>query len=341
MQGCLLLGAVGDAFGYVIEFDSLSVILRRFEGPLPFARRDLWADETGRHIVSDDTQMTLFTAEACAVALDRLPCDLTKIIPSESRLAYFDWYHTQTGKWHEEKDGKLVSFPELFAERAPGMTCLTALRDGGFGSVAQPINDSKGCGGVMRVAPIAFVPGLDDNEAWTVACEVAAITHGHVLGWASAGALVHILRSVLVGQSVADAARQAIAFMRGRSDCGAMPDVLEGALRFAGLSKITPEEIEMLGGGWVGEECLAIAIAAAVLDMPVHLQLEAAANHSGDSDSTASVAGQLLGALHGRAALNAQFGLQQAFIDLDVARPMQATLDRFGRAIRNSAQPPI
>lgn len=62
----------------------------------------------------------------------------------------------------------------------------------------------------------------------------------------------------------------------------------------------TPEQVEGLGGGWVGEEALAIAVACAVggLDRPVETML-AAVNHSGDSDSTGAIAGNILGAARG------------------------------------------
>jgi ADP-ribosylglycohydrolase len=60
VRGCLLGGAVGDALGVPIEFDSLQEIRRRFgpEGLCDYA----WAHGR-RGAISDDTQMTLFTAE--------------------------------------------------------------------------------------------------------------------------------------------------------------------------------------------------------------------------------------------------------------------------------------
>jgi ADP-ribosylglycohydrolase len=58
--GCLLGGAVGDAFGYEVEFDSLAVIRARYgdQGIQEPVLHD------GRLVVSDDTQMTLFTLES-------------------------------------------------------------------------------------------------------------------------------------------------------------------------------------------------------------------------------------------------------------------------------------
>ena len=58
--GCLLGGAVGDALGYAVEFSSLPAIRERFG---PDGIREPVLDEEGKAVVSDDTQMTLFTGE--------------------------------------------------------------------------------------------------------------------------------------------------------------------------------------------------------------------------------------------------------------------------------------
>lgn len=60
----------------------------------------------------------------------------------------------------------------------------------------KPINSSKGCGGVMRVAPVGlYLPKhvRDIKDIDMVGAEVAAITHGHPLGYIPAAAFVHII----------------------------------------------------------------------------------------------------------------------------------------------------
>jgi ADP-ribosyl-[dinitrogen reductase] hydrolase len=54
-----------------------------------------------------------------------------------------------------------------------------------------------------------------------------------------------------------------------------------------------------LGGGWVGEEALAIAVTCAIGAPDFHDGVLAAVNHAGDSDSTGTIAGNLLGAIGG------------------------------------------
>ncbi len=44
----------------------------------------------------------------------------------------------------------------MHASRAPGNTCLSALLSREIGTIEKPINNSKGCGAVMRVAPVAL-----------------------------------------------------------------------------------------------------------------------------------------------------------------------------------------
>ncbi len=69
--------------------------------------------------------------------------------------------------------------------------------------------------------------------------------------------------------------------------------------------RLTPEQARSLGGGWVAEEALAIGLCAALVADDVRHGLLLAVNHSGDADSTGSIAGNLLGAAHGVGAIPA------------------------------------
>jgi ADP-ribosylglycohydrolase len=63
--------------------------------------------------------------------------------------------------------------------------------------------------------------------------------------------------------------------------------------------ELVPEDIEAFGGGWVAEEALAIAVFVALCANSFEEGVLAAVNHSGDSDSTGAIAGNLLGAMYG------------------------------------------
>ncbi len=41
----------------------------------------------------------------------------------------------------------------------------------------KPLNGSKGCGGVMRAAPVGLLP-RSYGDPFSTGCEIAAITHG-------------------------------------------------------------------------------------------------------------------------------------------------------------------
>jgi ADP-ribosylglycohydrolase len=70
----------------------------------------------------------------------------------------------------------------------------------------------------------------------------------------------------------------------------------------------SPETIGRIGGGWVGEEALAIALYCALSaqgDFARGVLL--AVNHSGDSDSTGAITGNLLGLMLGNNAIPARW----------------------------------
>jgi len=71
---------------------------------------------------------------------------------------------------------------------------------------------------------------------------------------------------------------------------------LQNARHLASRGRPTGEDLETLGGGWTGEDALAIAVCAALsaTDLPDGLLL--AVSHSGDSDSTGALSWNLLGA---------------------------------------------
>lgn len=312
VTACLLGGALGDALGAGIEFASLAQIRDRYgpdgvSGLVPAYGR--------RGAITDDTQMTLFTVEGLIRASVR---DRSKGIchyPTVVRHAYMRWLHTQGHRWpppgppdvdSDAPDGWLVGVADLHHRRAPGNTCLSALERGGLGEIDRPLNHSKGCGGVMRAAPAGFLR-LPAEERFRLGCEVAALTHGHPSGYLPAGYLAAAVGALVDGAALRDALDTAEAILAGWAGHEETLDAVRAGRRLGERGLPGPEDLERLGGGWVGEEALAVALACAVGAAGFRDGVLAAVNHSGDSDSTGAIAGHLLGALNGMGQLPADW----------------------------------
>ena len=317
-SGCLLAGAVGDALGVPVEFLDIAEIRAKYG---PEGIRTFSESPSGIGTVSDDTQMTLFTAEGLLREYNRSRKNGSRpdFVGSVYR-AYLGWLHTQgeVSKdpcFHECLDWNLLKVPELNHRRGPGSTCLSSLISGRMGTVESPLNTSKGCGGVMRVSPVGLfcraLPGtMDDRErgamAFDLGCDLAAITHGHPLGYLPAGYLATVLFSLASGRGLEDALSEAMMLLieRPEYEKSTLAGMIGQALRSSVRAEPVPETVELLGGGWVADEALSIAVyCAAVAKDDLSLGLRLAVNHSGDSDSTGSITGNILGTLLGRKAI--------------------------------------
>lgn len=315
-RGCLLAGAVGDALGAPIEMMSLSEIRKQFgEGGLT----TLAPAYGGIGMITDDTQMSLFTAEgllrAQARQNDRGLCNPQWII----KRAYFRWLMTQGVEAPEDEmpvkpeSSWLFNVPELHARRLPGTTCLTSLQrpQGKFKEdslVAK--NNSKGCGGVMRVAPVGlFLAGPGSiphgnhanyvRQDFSFAGKISLLTHGHPLSTLSSGAMASLVHLLVWEKSLPEAI-SIVKELLGESDDGMVIwRLLVQASDLAASKLSSAEAIKKLGEGWVAEEALAIAVYACLRGSTLEEALLIAVNHDGDSDSTGSIAGNLMGAWHG------------------------------------------
>lgn len=325
VKGCLIGGAAGDALGYPIEFMSYEKILSRYgdNGLTEY----LLDPESGKALISDDTQMTLFTANGLLVGQTR---SLTRGIAGKPRsyvyLAYLDWLRTQRGSNTEASNiCWLVDVPELWNCRAPGATCLDALSAGEQGSVEHRINHSKGCGGVMRVAPVGlFFRDYKDDSTDMEGAEVAALTHSHSLGFMPAALMTHIImhaadpdNKMTLRDIVLDG-RQAVArLFSERKHLGVFLDLVDKAIELASSTEPDEENISYIGDGWCGDEALCIAIYCALkYQNDFSKAIIAAVNHGGDSDSTGALTGNILGAWLGFDAIEEKWKTDLELVDV-------------------------
>lgn len=322
-QGCLIGGAAGDALGYEVEFDRLKAIRKQFGTP----GITEYVLHNGKARISDDTQMTLFTAEGLLSAKETTLEGFRNAI----RQAYKDWYRTQYERYplpeQEAAHSELLQVRELFSPRAPGNTCLSAISAGCNGSVASPINDSKGCGGVMRVAPIGLLSPetLSNDDCAILGAEAAALTHGHELGWLPAAMLAYMVRLLASeGADMHTAAAEGISAVQrlfpDAGHLGEFTELMQEAVFLADSRISTDSAILKLGEGWVGDEALAVALYCAVkFENDFEAALIAAVNHDGDSDSTGAVCGNLLGAKLGLSGIPETFRTDLELQDLMLA----------------------
>ena len=294
ISGSLIGGAIGDALGYQIEF----------KRNIKDREITKYRDDNG--IISDDTQMTLFTANALLWretrgSLRGIAMPLARAIYE----AYLDWLDTQNNTNNHNSISWIKEIPELNIKRAPGNTCLSSLLSGKMGTIEEPINNSKGCGTIMRIAPIGLYVN-NSKLAGIVASEASAITHGHQLGIMPSFVLASMLNHILnQGVSIFDALMKSIEELKeyDKFDKENLDYFINLTNKAIDLSKDNINDIEAikeLGEGWVAEEAFAIALYSCLkYENSFENAVICAVNHDGDSDSTGAIAGNLIGTVVG------------------------------------------
>lgn len=278
-------GAIGDAFGYNVEFQSWEHIKITYGGPILFSNCD-------NYVVSDDTQMTLFCLEA--LKKNHENNNNNEDILKRIYEYYLDWNATQY------KDLQVKNTfgqqEKLHKRQAPGMTCLSALGSGRIGTMQNKINDSKGCGGIMRVAPIAFL-NKDLDDIIYLGNMQSAITHGHPEGYLSSGFFAGLIHLGIKGIDFEEAYLTVKNKIKENNESADFIKYLEKLEDNLHIEFNNPNEMtEILGEGWTGETALGLAIYAFKYGKSFEHAIVIATNHRGDSDSTASMAGQLYAA---------------------------------------------
>lgn len=242
--------------------------------------------------------------------------------------AYLDWYYTQTGKKKESPDKDfnytwLRNLPELAHRRAPGTTCLSACESLYQGEKVQ--NNSKGCGGIMRVAPMALLMAgywsrgisfYNITQMDEAGAKVAAATHKHPLAFLPSAMLTHLIYDLIrldeneIKTNFADIALSTLQTLdrlyKGKyeKEKRFLANLTRTSVILAASDKSDAENIRTLGEGWTGEEAWAIALYCAVRHIDsIEDAIISAVNHDGDSDSTGAVCGNIMGAVYGYEAI--------------------------------------
>ena len=295
IRGSLIGGAIGDALGYQIEFK------RNIKD------KEITKYQDDKGIISDDTQMCLFTANALLWRETRGSLKGIAMPPEKAIYeAYLDWLDTQNNTNNHNSISWIKGISELNIERAPGNTCLSALSSGKMGTIDEPINNSKGCGGIMRVAPVGLY-AKDSKTAGMIGAESSAITHGHPLGILPSYILASMINMIVYNnENIESALDKSIQqyyddFNKfNKEDVDYLMELINKAKKLAKENISDVEAITSLGEGWVAEETFAIAIYSCLkYSNSFQDAIICAVNHDGDSDSTGAVAGNIIGAYLG------------------------------------------
>lgn len=295
-EGCIMGGAIGDAFGAPLEQHSMQYIEQKFDGKLYYLlkNRDNIAEFT------DDTQMVLFTMEGLIQAFFKYKENDISFY-KEILKSYQNWYKTQTETFDPSiKHTGLLNLPDLYKQKAPGVTCLSALQTGELGTTETPINNSAGNGGVMRVAPVGLLYKNNAVQAFEVAKNIAALTHGNPNGYLPAGFLASLIAHIAQGYELDESIEKSINILKEYDNSEQTISKIKLAQKLAKENISDKEAIRAIGDGWTGDEALSIALYSNLRHTNNFKRtIVTAANHDGDSDTTAAIAGNISGMLCG------------------------------------------
>lgn len=157
----------------------------------------------------------------------------------------------------------------------------------------------------MRVAPVGLAMRHPD-WAFQLGSETAGLTHGHSSGYLSAGFMALLIEEIVSGAALADSIQMAKQCLTKKPGHEEVLNAVESAVYLA-QSDAPSTKLAVLGQGWVAEEALAIGLYCALAATNFEEAVVLAVNHSGDSDSTGAIAGNICGALYGDAAIPARW----------------------------------
>lgn len=282
-RGCLLGGAAADAKGYGVR-------------------------EGGKDLISDNTQMTIFTVDGLIWADERvIRKGVYAYIPCLF-YSYQKWYYTQTGSLADKNyefilGGEILEWDELFARRGAGQTSLNALAgsiNSQYGTLTNRINNSKGCGSATRVAPIGMYFWKNIDMAFRIGCASGALTHGHIDAILAAGYYASFIAGIIQGHTIREAAEQALERLKKEGDHGNCSSLIEKAIKM--LSKKTPvnKALEAIGKGYTADEAVALATYISIrYQDDFDGAMMAATSFNGNINSIPPICGNAVGAYLG------------------------------------------
>ena len=294
IQGCYWGLALGDALGMSIEFKLIEKIREIYgEGGIQnLEENSIWTDDTEMTIAVTNSLLRLGKVE-------RFKNLNEDIIGHTFAEEFINW----------------LNCPGY----APGITTTQAVNflkaNGAKKWELSGDNDSKGCGTVMRAAPLGIwfanvlkpeLPLIDEpyhKLLFKISTLQSEITHGHKAATAAALAGSYAVALAINGMTPDKMINPIEKYCNHiHPDFEIAMQRLKTSLtrREDGTFETDLEALTYIGQGWVGEEAFAMALYSAIqFTNDLKMCLRISVNHNGDSDSVACIAGSILGAFHG------------------------------------------
>lgn len=332
-RGAMIGCAAGDALGYPVEVLSEATIIERY-GLRGITDYDL--DENGTARITADTQLMLLSANGILFAHTRGALrGIMAPVYHYFDAFYLDWYRLQTTeRASRSRVGWISAYPALSAQRALSPTVMEVAATKKFGSMEEPVNDSKGSACLLRAVPIGLSYFRDPKRIVELGANTAALTHGNEVAWMSSGALALIV-SLIIHQelSITEAVNKTLktldeSFPDSRTVVYELSRTIRSAVSLASSASSDLDAIHALGKGWVADEALAIGLLCALRhENDIAGAMTFAANHGGDSNNTAAIAGTLVGARIGFNAIPDRFVDRLELVDVILELADDVTTD--------------
>jgi ADP-ribosylglycohydrolase len=286
-RGCLLGGATADAKAYGMKHD-------------------------GKDLISDNTQLASFTLDGLVWAHERavrrgvyayIPCLF---------YSYQKWYYTQTRNLADKNysfilSGEILDWEDLFARRGTGITSLTALAgsiENKYGTLKNHINNSRGCGSLVRVAPIGLYFWRFPENAFRIGAESSALTHGHTDAILSSGFYAAFVANIVAGRTMRESAEEALDILETQEGHENSSMIIRRSLALVDENTSLNKAASEIGEGLAAPEAAALAIYICLKYMDdFDGAILAAMTFKGNNASVAPIVGNALGTFYGVSAI--------------------------------------